>query len=99
MPTLRVGIKTGPLYTNRPNSKAGGRPMLLRAFGSALMAWALVSLTGCGRQSDAGVTRLVDRFKQGMVKGSAARRSAPGTAALWSFADSAPGNSSEKAPL
>jgi arylsulfatase A-like enzyme len=48
---------------------------------------ALLGATSCGRKQDAGVTRLVDRFKKEMVKGTPAKRSTPGPAAVWNFAE------------
>jgi arylsulfatase A-like enzyme len=42
------------------------------------------------------VTRLVDRFKQGMVKGSSARRNPPQAVALWNFSEPGAGKSPEK---
>ncbi len=59
-------------------------------------ALALVVLSGCGGSSGAGVTRLVDRFKQDMVKSSTERKSRPKPAGLWNFAEPGTG---EKAML
>jgi len=73
--------------------------MVRRTIGVIVAAWALLGGTGCRRQSDAGVTRLVDRFKPAMVKGSSAKRNSPGPAALWNFGDSAAGSSPEKTAL
>ena len=51
--------------------------MVLSAFRVALAGLALLSLTSCSRPSNSSVTRLVDRFQQGSVKGSPAKRTRP----------------------
>jgi len=64
-----------------------------------LAGMALLGASGCSRQADSGVTRLVDRFKREMIKGSPGKRSAPEPAALWSFGAPAAKSSPEKAAL
>jgi hypothetical protein len=84
---------------SRRGNQEGWR-VLHRTIGVVLAAWCLLGVTGCNRHSDAGVTRLVDRFKQGMIKGSsAAKRNSPGPVAIWNFGESAATSSPEKTAL
>jgi len=73
--------------------------MVRRTIGGMLAGCALLGMTGCSRKPEAGVTRLVDHFKQGMVKGSPAKRDTLRPAALWNFGESATGASAEKGAL
>src|SRR4051794_27271451 len=52
-----------------------------------ILAGTLLGLAGCGRPSSVKTTRLIDQFKQGMVKNSSATRNHPKPAEVWSFAE------------
>ena len=73
--------------------------MFPRTFGAALAACSLLGLTGCGQRAESHVTRLIDRFKQGMTKNSSATRIHPKSTQLWSFSEPAASAAGEKAML
>src|SRR5712691_1191965 len=73
--------------------------MRLSTFSVALTGLAWLSLAGCGRPSGSSVTRLIDRFQQGAVKKSPAKRNLPKPSGLWSFGEPAAGAAGEKAML
>lgn len=89
------------LYTSGLTNMPGAgkeADVVLKATAFIVAGLALLGMAGCGKQSDAGVTRLVDRFQRGMVKGSSAKGNSSGSVEVWSFSEPAASATEKSTP-